>query len=220
MRQLLRFAWAVTKEWSSVAGLISTAFTYILLYFIHIKIPQWLPLALLAAGLLVSFLIVGTGREGRVDELTAELAAEGSRRRDAEDRIRVLEEEVKKFDQIKTKWRPSARIESAPIENCLVLKSDRQFKVERVSLLLANGAVFSEIHERDWDVLRSTGFRIRLPQDRITQLWNESSGPRTGSSSGALRVEVSHDDTTVTLELPFMARQEFHSNTVWIKLTG
>lgn len=56
-----------------------------------------------------------------------------------------------------SKWRPSARIESQPRENRLVLKSDREFKIEKIAILAANGAVISDIRQKEWEAQRSTG---------------------------------------------------------------
>jgi hypothetical protein len=121
-------------------------------------------------------------------------------------------------------WRPSARIESEPRENRLVLKSDREFKVEKIAFLAANGAVISEIQQKEWEDVRTTGYRLLLPQDKITQLWNDSLGPRNGWATGTIKVQVSRDERTVDLSLPFMAKQDFVSQGsaiyAWIKLTG
>ena len=202
-----------------MAGFGSTILTYLLLYFVHLRIPQWFPLALLAGCLFVSFLVVGKNREQQIDELSGKVDAEERRRQEAEGRVLFLEEEVKKAGRAETKWRPSARIDSEPPNNFLVLKSDREFKIENISLLASNGAVLSEIEQRD-QMLRSTDYRIPLSQEKITKYWNDSAGPRTGSDSGSLRIEVSNDRNAATFRLPFIAKQEFHANTFWIRLSG
>ncbi len=121
-------------------------------------------------------------------------------------------------------WRPSARIESQPRENCLILKSDQEFKIERIALLASNGAVVSEIPQKDSAMLRTTGYRVTLPQDKITQLWNDSLGPRNGWATGTIQVRVSRDARTVEVSVPFMAKQDFDSQGsttyAWIRLTG
>jgi len=126
--------------------------------------------------------------------------------------------------QSESRWRPSARIESQPRENHLILKSDHEFKIERIALLAANGAVVAEIPQKDSEMLRSTGYRVTLPQDRITQFWNESSGPRNGWATGAIGVDVSREGNPVNVQVPFVARQDFDSqgSTIyaWIRLTG
>ena len=104
------------------------------------------------------------------------------------------------------------------------MKSDREFRIEKVTLLSANGAVISEIRQRDWETLSSKGFRVVLPQDKIVRLWNDSSGPRNGWATGAIGVEVSCGGTSVDLSLPFMAKQDFDvqgsTTYAWIRLTG
>ena len=123
-----------------------------------------------------------------------------------------------------SKWRPLARIESQPRENFLILKSDQEFKIGRIALLAANGTVVSEIPQKDSVMVRSTGFRVTLPPDKITQLWNDSSGPRSGWATGTIQVEVSRDEGTVEILVPFMAKQDFDSQGsttyAWIRLTG
>lgn len=122
------------------------------------------------------------------------------------------------------RWRPSARIESAQGENWLILKSDREFKIERITIRGANDAVVAEIRQTDWEMLRSKGFRVPLPLDKITQVWNDSSGPRNGWATGSLGVEVSDQQGLVNLSVPFMAKSEFYTSAkgmqAWIKLTG
>lgn len=124
-----------------------------------------------------------------------------------------------------SKWRPSARIESQPRENRLVLKSDREFKIEKIAFLAANGAVYSEVRQKEWEAMRLTGYRLTLPQDKIIQLWNDSLGPRNGWATGTIQLEFCRDDgSTADVSVPFMAKQEFDSqgstSYAWIKLTG
>jgi hypothetical protein len=123
------------------------------------------------------------------------------------------------------KWRPTAWIESQPRENRLVLKSDREFKIEKIAFLAANGAVISEIRQKEWEGQRTTGYRLPLPQDKITQLWNDSLGPRNGWATGTTQVEFCRDDGSIgDVSVPFMAKQEFDSQGsathAWIRLTG
>jgi hypothetical protein len=122
-----------------------------------------------------------------------------------------------------SRWRPSARIESQPRENYLILKSDHEFKIERIALLASSGAVVSEIPQKDSAMLRSTGYGVP-PQDKITQLWNDSLGPRNGWATGTIQVDVSRDGGTVVVSVPFMAKQDFDSQGSttygWIRLTG
>jgi hypothetical protein len=79
--------------------------------------------------------------------------------------------------RVDTKWRPSARIEATPPENFLILKSDREFKIENISLLAANNAVVAEIRQRDFETLRSSGYRVSLPPDKVGEWWRNCSGP-------------------------------------------
>jgi len=123
------------------------------------------------------------------------------------------------------KWRPSARIESQPRENRQVLKSEREFKIEKIAFLAATGAVISEFHQKEWETQRSTGYRLMLPQDKITQLWNYSLGPRNGWATGTIQVEFCRDDDSIgDVSVPFMAKQEFDTQGstahAWIRLTG
>jgi hypothetical protein len=123
-----------------------------------------------------------------------------------------------------SKWRPSAHIESQPRQNRLILKSDREFKLERIRFLAANGATLSEIRENQWAAVNSTGYGYTLPQEKITQFWNQSAGSRNNWATGTITAEVSSDGNKVSVSIPFVAKQEFHSEGGvvhgWIRLTG
>lgn len=115
--------------------------------------------------------------------------------------------------EAKRNWRPKARIESEPLQNYLVLKSDREFVLDSVSLKFSNGAVACRIEDREH--ASSTGFRFSIPADRLTQdLWN------MGAKTGLIEAVVIQDDHTVTVEVPFVAVQSVDRNTSWIKLRG
>lgn len=92
----------------------------------------------------------------------------------------------------------------------LVLKGDREFLVENVTLLRANGASLTEIplHQSGM-AIKSTGFAISVPQGEIAKVWNDSAGPRTGQMQATVRVVFSAGGSRGTLELPVMGKQEF-----------
>ena len=125
----------------------------------------------------------------------------------------------------KREWQPKARIEPEPPQSYLILKSDREFLLDSISLKFANGAVAATI-EVNRDHVRSAGFRFALPGDAIEkEFWGHSAGPRNGSAEGSIEAVVLRDDHAVTVSVPFVARQEvFTTNTGaivwWIKLTG
>jgi hypothetical protein len=113
--------------------------------------------------------------------------------------------------ELDSKWRPTARIEVRAWDDTqLILKGDREFLVERVTLLNANGATLAEIPLPGSEIARkSTGLAIQLPQSEIVKVWNASSGPRMGQMQAVVQVSFSTGDLRGTLELPVMGKQEF-----------
>jgi len=115
--------------------------------------------------------------------------------------------------QARREWRPKAWIESEPLENYLILKSNREFVLDSVSLKFPNGAVATRIENRER--VSSTGFRFPIPGDRLTKdLWN------VGARTGSIEAAVIQDDHMVTVEVPFVAVQSVDRNTFWIRLQG
>lgn len=115
--------------------------------------------------------------------------------------------------QAKREWRPKAWLESEPLQNYLILKSDREFLIDSVSLKFPNGAVAIRIENRER--ISSKGFRFPIPQDRLTQdLWN------LGAKNGSIEAAVTQDGHMVTVEVPFVAVQSVDNSTYWIKLQG
>jgi hypothetical protein len=115
--------------------------------------------------------------------------------------------------ETKREWRPRAWIESEALQNYLVLKSDREFTLDSVSLKFPNGAVASRAENLEH--VSSTGFRFPISADRLTQdLWN------VGARTGSIEAVVTHDDCAVTVEVPFVAVQSCDKNTFWVKLQG
>ena len=95
----------------------------------------------------------------------------------------------------------------------MILKSDREFLLDSVSLKFPNGAVASRIENRER--VSSTGFRFPIPGDRLTKdLWN------VGARTGSIEAAVIQDDHMVTVEVPFVAVQSVDRNTFWIRLQG
>jgi hypothetical protein len=113
--------------------------------------------------------------------------------------------------ELDSKWRPTARIEVRAWDDTrLILKGDREFLVERVTLLNANGATLTEISLPESETARkSTGLAIQLPQSEIVKVWNDSSGPRMGQMQAAVQVAFSTGDLRGRLELPVIGKQEF-----------
>jgi|SRR5215469_8706730 len=130
-----------------------------------------------------------------------------------EARFEVAQEAEKRRVQreLDSKWRPTARIElRAWNDTRLILKGDREFLVESVTLLDANGASIADVPLPANEMgRRSTGLAIELPQSEIMKVWNASSGPRMGQMQAAVRVVYSTKDSRGTLELPVMGKQEF-----------
>ena len=110
-----------------------------------------------------------------------------------------------------SQWRPTARIELRAWDDTrLILKGDREFLVENVTLLSANGASLAEIPlSRSGMAVKSTGFAIQVPQSEIVKVSNDSPGPRTGQMQATVRVVFSTGNSRRTLELPVMGKQEF-----------
>jgi hypothetical protein len=110
-------------------------------------------------------------------------------------------------------WRPKAWIESEPLQNYLILKSDLEFLLDSVALKFSNGAVAIRIENRER--VSSTGFRFPIPGDRLTKdLWN------VGAKNGSIEAVVIQDGHTTTVEVPFVAIQSMDRNTFWIRLQG
>ena len=120
-------------------------------------------------------------------------------------------EEQRTQRELDSKWRPTARIEVRAWDDTrLILKGDREFLVEKVTLLSANGASLAEIplHQSGM-AIKSTGFAIPVQQGEIVKVWNDSHGPRTGQMQATVRVVFSTGGSRGTLELPVMGKQEF-----------
>src|SRR5712692_4580821 len=67
-------------------------------------------------------------------------------------------------EETNVQWQPSARIEATKDETFLILKSDREFRLHRITLLGPARAVVHELQESpDWDHLQSSGYRISIP---------------------------------------------------------
>jgi hypothetical protein len=110
-------------------------------------------------------------------------------------------------------WRPKAWIESEPLQNYLVLKSDQEFLLDSVSIKFPNGAVACRIENRER--VSSTGFKFQIPGDKLTRdLWN------LGTRTGSLEAVVVRNDHMVTVDVPFVAIQSMDRNTFWIRLQG
>jgi hypothetical protein len=124
-----------------------------------------------------------------------------------------------------TVWQPTARIENAKGENFLVLKADREFKLVRIAVKGPSGAEMFELPKSpDWDQAQSKGFRVSIPQTGLTNIWNNSGGPRMNLVTASISCEVSQGDVRGQFSLPIMLKQEFITEgtalTAWIKATG
>lgn len=122
-------------------------------------------------------------------------------------------------------WQPDARIENADHENSLVLKSDVEFKLRRVWLAEAAGALLSELKKPpEWDIVQSRGFRVPIPRESLTEVWNNSSGPRDNRARAVIGYELSAGGQRRKFDLPILLTQEFYvegsAHTAWIKATG
>ncbi len=122
---------------------------------------------------------------------------------------RIEENAARSTSDAVRQWKPNARIETEPGKNFLVLKGHREFMIESVAVLAPNGAVMAEIRKPEFAKISSTGFRIDLPASEITKLWNNSTGPRSGWTTGAINANVIVDTNVVSINVPFMARQDF-----------
>ncbi len=124
-----------------------------------------------------------------------------------------------------TAWQPTARIESANGESSLILKADREFKLVRIAVKGPSGAEMYELPKSPtWDQVQSKGFRVPIPQKGLTNVWNNSGGPRMNLVTASIGYEVSHGDVKSQFSLPVMLRQEFIRDgtalNAWIKATG
>ena len=126
--------------------------------------------------------------------------------------------------QTEKRWRPAVKLEAEPPKNYLLLKGHKEFLIDRVVILAANDAVVSEIKNPSFGQAQSTGFRVELPQPNLVELWNNSDGPRAGWTTGTVRADIVIDNDVVSVSVPFMAKQEFHTEGstahAWIRLTG
>ena len=122
-------------------------------------------------------------------------------------------------------WEPDTRIENAEHENFLILKSDREFRLHRVTVMGPTGAVVYVLPESpEWEQLRSQGYRILIPAAALTEVWNNSGGPREGRAAASIGYELSAGDQRRKFSLRIMLTQDFYgvgsASYGWIKATG
>jgi hypothetical protein len=124
-----------------------------------------------------------------------------------------------------SQWQPAAKIENVNHENSLILKSDQEFKLQKIALTGPSGAVMYEFPKPpDWDTSQSTGFRIPIPNKGLIQIWNNCDGGRRGFVTAGITCQVSSAGKQREFSLPVMLRQEFYTegstSTAWIKVSG
>jgi phage-related protein len=124
-----------------------------------------------------------------------------------------------------SQWQPAAKVENANHENSLILKSDQEFKLQKIVLTGPSGAVMYEFPKpAEWDTVQSTGFRIPIPNKGLIQVWNNCDGARRGFVTAAITCEVSSAGKRRQFSIPVMLRQEFYMGggaaNAWIKVSG
>jgi len=122
-------------------------------------------------------------------------------------------------------WEPDARIENQDHQNSLILKSDREFRIRRIVLKGPSGATMRELAKSpDWDRLESRGYRVPIPVEALTDLWNNSDGPSQGQASASIGYELSAGGQGWKFSLPIALTQDFYSaggaSIAWIRATG
>lgn len=103
----------------------------------------------------------------------------------------------------------------------LVIKGSREFSIDSVSLLGPNKAVIANIAVDQG--LKSTGFRVPLPQSENVKVWNTFAG-LTQSVSAYVRYSYEVDGAKNEDELPVLMTQGVFGadsiTTMYIKIDG